>query len=857
MKRHEKNDYSASEKDRNPVSTETSENPEKALPHKGRKSVFWRVVKAGLILGAFGIIAAGGLMIWALMHYGQDLPDYRQLADYEPAIITRIHAGDGSLLREYAREPRLFIPIEEVPPTLINAFLAAEDKNFYSHIGLDFLGMVRAAGVVGINLLQGKKRLVGASTITQQVARNFLLTLDQRLDRKIKEMILTLRIERAFTKDQILELYLNEINFGNRSYGIAAAALNYFDKSLSELSISEMAYLAALPKAPHNYHPVRNKERALTRRNWVLSRMQVLGFIDEASYAAAREEDLLMRPRTGLAQFRADHFAEEVRRRLSRRYGSKALYEGGLSVRTTLEPALQAIAETELRRGLIAYDRRHGWRGPLGRMDVTTGWAVRLKKTTYALGMPSWEVALVHEVRAEGAIIGYRDSTYGWIAFDDLSWARSWRAQERLGPKITDPAEVLSLGDIVAVDRKQDADLVRLDEFWDDQGQPVLGFVPASLQQIPEVQGGLVAMNPHTGRVLALVGGFDFEASEYNRATQALRQPGSAFKPFVYAVALENEFTPSSLVLDAPFVLQQGEGLGKWKPKNSSNKFYGPSTLRLGIEKSRNLMTVRLAQHLGMRKIMALADRFKIAGNMEASLAASLGASEVTLLDLTAAYGMIVNGGKRLTPIMIDRIQDRRGTTIESQSILGCRGCDQDTVLAGVEPRLDDLRGQVLGNHTAYQLVSMMEGVVQNGTGRKIRVLNRPLAGKTGTTNDAADAWFVGFSPDMVVGVFVGFDQPRSLGRFEEGSSVAVPIFRDFMKQALEGHPRIPFRIPSGIRLMRVSRDTGLPALPGDRNIVLEAFKPGSEPTGSRLAVLDGSAVSAKKSIREGSGGIY
>lgn len=825
---------------------------------RGKKSLWRRLFKFALISGGVGVVAAGILVLWAIIHYGRDLPDYRQLANYEPSVVTRIHAGDGSLLTEFAREQRLFVPIEAVPEQLIQAFLAAEDKNFYEHSGLDYMGMVRGNIRNVLNVIQGRP-LQGGSTITQQTARNFLLTLDQRLDRKIKEMILTLRIERAFSKDRILELYLNEIYFGNRSYGVAAAALNYFNKSLNELTVDEMAYLAALPKAPNNYHPVRHRERALGRRNWVLSRMLVLGFIDGDTYKSASSKEIVMRKRGGDARFEAGYFAEEVRRRVGRMYGTKVLYEGGLSVRTSLEPRLQAVAERTLRDGLIAYDRRHGWRGPLGRLEVDDVWQERLTAVKTPLGVPSWLHAVVHEVRAEGAIVGFKTGTFGFVPFAEVEWARAWRQGERLGPKIKDIGEVLSLGDVIAVEALPNTDLVALRDFYDTRGEEITLFPQYSLRQIPEIQGALVAMDPHTGRTLAMAGGYDYASSEYNRATQAARQPGSAFKPFVYAAGLDRDFTPSSLVLDAPFVIDQGEGLGKWKPKNSSDKFYGPSTLRLGIEKSRNLMTVRLAQHLGMSTIMDYAKRFDLDENMEPSLAASLGAGEVSLLKLTAAYGMIVNGGRKIKPALIDRIQDRRGKTIYRHDERVCNACGLNWQLNENEPPVPDDREQILDPLTAYQLVSMMQGVVENGTGRKIRAIGKPLAGKTGTTNDSLDAWFVGFSPDLVVGVFTGFDRPRSLGRGEEGSSVAVPVFRDFMAEALNGQPGVPFRTPSGIRLVRVNAETGAPAGPGDARIILEAFKPGTEPRVGELAVLDGSLPigKTKSSIRKGTGGIY
>ena len=833
---------------------------------KVKKPLWRRLVRYGVYLGVFGFVSASALVLWAIVYYGRDLPDYRQLESYEPAVVTRIHAGDGSLLKEYSTKPRIFVPISAVPEELIQAFLAAEDKNFYSHNGLDYMGMVRGNIRNIYNLATGRP-LQGGSTITQQVARNFLLTLDQKLDRKIKEMILTLRIERAFSKDHILELYLNEINFGNRSYGVAAAALNYFNKSLNELTTAEMAFLAALPKAPNGYHPVRRKERAIGRRNWVLSRMNILGFIDDDEYKEARAQDLVMIPRSGHAEFRADYFTEEVRRTVNKLYGNTVLYEGGLSVKTSLEPKLQAVAETTLKRGLIEYDRRHGWRGALGRITIDDDWLANLNQNKRPLGFPGWKLAAVHEVRADGAVIGLLDGSYGYIAFEDLKWARKWRTGERLGPKVTDAGEVLSLGDIIAVSEQEVEEPVSLGDFWDKAGNPITNVASFSLQQIPAIEGALVAMDPHTGRILAMVGGYDYDVSQYNRAVQAKRQPGSAFKPFVYAAALDNGFTPASLVLDAPFVINQGEGLGLWKPKNSSNKFYGPSTLRLGIEKSRNLMTVRLAQNIGMKNVFEYADRFGLADNMEPNLAASLGAAEVTVMDITAAYGMLVNGGKKITPSLIDRIQDRRGQSIyrhDNRECSDCKAMSLESEAFGYgsggnykEPKLPENRDQVIDPKTAFQLVTMMQGVVENGTGRKIKVLRKPLAGKTGTTDDSFDAWFVGFSADMVVGIFTGFDRPRSLGPNEEGSSVAVPIFRDFMREALKNETGIPFRMPNGIRLVRINAETGQPARPGDKNVIFEAFKPGTEPRPGQLAVLDGSISTAKNAIRKGTGGVY
>lgn len=843
--------------------TLTDKNTETPKNKKVKRALWKRLIIWSVWLSLFGTVAGAAGIIGLLLYYRGDLPDYRQLADYEPSVVTRVHAGDGSLLAEFATQQRLFVPINVIPEKQIQAFLAAEDKNFYQHEGLDYLGMVRANIRNIYNIYKGRP-LAGGSTITQQVARNFLLTLDQRLDRKFKEIILTLRIEKAYSKDRIMELYLNEIYFGYRSYGIASAALNYFNKGLDELSLGEMAYLAAVVKGPTGYHPIRRKARAIARRNWVLGRMHTLGYISQAQYTQATEEDLIVRKRTGSATFKADYYEEEVRRRVKKMYGDRKLYQGGLSVRTALEPRLQAIAEKALRSGLVTYDRRHGWRGAILNLEVEGPWAERLKNYSKPLGMPEWQNALVHEVRQDGAIIGLTDGSYGFIPFSEMAWARPWRRGERVGAKPTHPGQILAIGNMIAV-KKLPADPVKLDSFIDPEGAMVDQFHTFSLQQIPEIEGALVALDPHTGRVLALVGGYDYKSSQFNRATQAKRQPGSSFKPFVYAAALDKGFTPASLVLDAAFVIDQGDGRGKWKPRNSSNKFYGASTLRLGIEKSRNLMTVRLAQHLGMREVTSYADRFNLAGNLEPTLAGSLGAGEVTLIDLTAAYGMIVNGGRKIAPKMIDRIQDRRGKTIypymdEEEKLNRCPGCNFGWALHQQEPNLPEMRPQILDSMTAYQLVSMMEGVAKRGTARSLkwRVPNQTLGGKTGTTNNAADLWFMGFSADLVVGVFTGFDRPRSMGAYEEGSTVAVPIFAEFMKNALKGKPSVPFRIPSGIRLVRVNEKTGQPAQFGDKNVIWEAFKPGTEPRPGQVAVLDGGqGDTAKKKLKKGTGGIY
>ncbi len=765
----------------------------------------------GLFFSIVGTIAVVGL-IW---HFSRDLPDYQSLADYEPPVISRVHAGDGSLIAEFARERRLFVPIEAIPPVVIGAFLSAEDKTFYEHPGIDWTG-IASAMLRNVQNIGSGRRLVGASTITQQVAKNFLLTNEVSYTRKLREAILAFRLEEALSKDRILELYLNEIYLGGGAYGVAAAALRYFDKPLHEITAAQAAYLAALPKAPNNYHPVRRPQAALDRRNWVLGRMHEDGRIDEETRDAARAQPLGTVRRSSDPRFRAAYFAEEVRRELLKTYGEETLYEGGLSVRTTLEPRLQRAADETLRSGLIAYDRRHGWRGALATIDLAGDWPAKLAAVERPDAPADWRLAVVLKLDSKQATIAFTDSRTGVLPLAGLTWARAWIDDDERGPRIERPADVLAPGDVILVS-----------PLTDEEEKPVEGAW--ALQQVPAIQGALVALDPHTGRVLAMSGGFSFEDSEFNRATQARRQPGSSFKPFVYAAALDHGFTPASIVLDAPIVIDQGGELGKWKPGNYSNKFYGPSTLRLGIEKSRNLMTVRLAQRIGMPVVVDYARRFGIDEDLEPYLPMALGAGETSLLQMTTGYAMLVNGGRRIVPTLIDRIQNRRGRTVARHDGRACGACRADWPQPAV-PELRDERERVVDAGTAFQMVSMLEGVVQRGTGVRIRAVGKPLAGKTGTTNESRDAWFIGFSPDLAVGVFTGFDEPRPLGKRETGSSVAVPIFRDFMQIALADQPAIPFRVPRGIRLVRIDAVTGRRATPGQSKVILEAFKPGTEP---------------------------
>jgi len=802
------------------------------------------------------VIGAGGVL-FIFQNFGRDLPEYRQLADYEPPVMTRVYGGDGRLLAEYAVEKRVFVPIKAMPRRVVQSFLVAEDKNFYTHPGVDVLSVIRAA-LTNVRNLGKSKRPVGASTITQQVAKNFLLTNEVSWRRKIKEAILAFRIERALSKDRILELYLNEIYLGFGSYGAAAAALNYFDKPMGDLSIAEAAFLAALPKAPNNYNPIKKPKAAKARRDWVIGRLLEEGVITDDEAEQARAEPLTVRRRSATEYITAEYFAEEVRRQLVNRFGEENLYKGGLSVRTTLDPRLQAIADRVLRQGLEAYDRRHGWRGPLARLpegtrlDIATDWRRELTGIPAVPGIGEHLLAAVLGLNRDGADIGFADGKRGRIPFAEMTWARPWKEGQKRGPKVTSPADVLVPGDVVAVDP------VAVPVTTEAKGAayPTGSY---ALRQLPDVEGALVALDPHTGRILAMTGGYSYERSQFNRVTQAKRQPGSAFKPFVYLAALDEGYTPSTLILDAPFVIDQGAGLPKWRPANYTKKFYGPSTMRLGIEKSRNLMTVRLAQTIGMEKVSEYAQRFGIVDLMPETLSMALGSGETALLRLTTAYAMLVNGGKRVTPTLVDRIQDRHGETIFRHDRRNCVNCRATVWTRQGVPVIADTRKKMTEPTSAYQVVSMLKGVIERGTGRRVNAVGKPLAGKTGTTNADKDTWFIGFSPDLAVGVFIGFDEPRTLGRRETGSSVAAPVFRDFMAEALKDKKAIPFRIPPGIRLVRVNAVTGEVARAGDKKVILEAFKPGTVPTG-RTQVLEGESWTAGGGDRQpatGTGGLY
>ncbi|WP_290545725.1 penicillin-binding protein 1A [Aestuariivirga sp.] len=785
------------------------------------------------IAGAAGV----GYVLWS---NSKDLPDYTQLANYAPPVMTRIYAADGSMLAEYAEERRLFVPVSQMPKPLIDAFTSAEDKTFFTHGGLDWMGIASAALRYAQFKLTGKGTVVGASTITQQVAKNFLLTNERSLERKMKEAILVRRIEQTFTKDQILELYLNEIFLGMNSYGVAAASLNYFGKSLDQLSLEEMAYLAALPKGPNNYHPFRQKERAIERRNWVLLQMHENGYITEEQMKEAQAKPLVVTPRPFGAQlFNAESFAEEVRRELIDLYGKDKMEKGGLSVRTTLDPKLQLYARQSLARGLIAFDRKRGYRGPIAaaELGVAPDWALLIKDRKVPEDMAPWRIAVVLDVNDGEATIGLQpnarpDGTLaperetGKIPLELMSWARAYVDGTALGPQVKKASDVLKPGDIVYVASNKDT------------GQ-------YHLMQVPEVDGAMIAMDPHTGRVLALVGGFSYGRSQFNRAVQALRQPGSSFKPIVYAAALDNGYSPASVIMDAPIEFKMPDG-SMWKPKNYQNKFFGPSTLRRGIEQSRNVMTVRLASELGMAKIIDLATRLGVYDKLPAQLAMALGAGETTLMKMVAAYAIIDNSGRRVDPTLIDRIQDRYGKTIFRHDKRDCANCEAPAWTPDLpEPELVDVSEQVMNPYTAYQITSMMEGVVQRGTGKKILAVGKPVAGKTGTSNDERDAWFIGFTPDLVVGCYVGFDNPKPMGKGRTGGELVAPIVADFMKLALKDKPATPFRVPRAIELIPIDAKSGKRGIFGQPGVILEAFKPGDEPPDSTKIIGEDAIAAA------------
>ena len=729
----------------------------------------------------------------ALWYFSSGLPDYKKLESYEPPVSSRVYADNGTLIAEYAIEKRLFIPYDSIPVLVINAFLSAEDKNFFNHPGIDPKGIMRAV-INNFKNIVNNKRLEGASTITQQVAKNFLLTNEVSIKRKIKEAILAFRIEKAYTKEKILELYLNQIYLGEGTYGIAAASLEYFDKSVKELDYSEAALLAALPKAPSRYNPFRYYDEAKLRRNLVLENLNENNFINSTDLEKYKKQKINLKKRKIKLLKEANYYTEEIRRIIKDNYGFDKLYAEGLYIKSALDVDYQLHALSALRSGIESYDRRHGWRGALLNSKVDKNWKKKLKqkKIDTSLG---WKFAEIIDVKVSEITFNIvNEKKRGTIKRANLKWA--------IKKTIYDSFKV---NDIIFVSKNSKNN-------WE-------------LKQYPKVNGAIVALNPYNGKVKALVGGFSFESSQFNRVTQAKRQPGSAFKPFVYAAALENNFSPNSIVLDAPFIAEQGVGLKNWKPENYGKEFYGPTTLRKGIEYSRNLMTVRIAQQIGLKKILKLSKELNIYNEIPELLSVSLGSAETTLFQLTNAYASFVNGGKKIDPILIERIQDRRGKTIFNSDNRNCTGCDRFSESNVVIPSIKDNYKKVLTTETAYQILSMLEGTIQRGTGKKLRDLKVPLAGKTGTTNDNFDAWFIGTTSNLVVGVYIGFDNPKTLGRYETGAKAALPVFKNFIKQALYKDDFKPFSIPEEIFFAAINYNTGKKENFSNPKSIVEAFK--------------------------------
>tara|TARA_A100001011_G_scaffold152483_1_gene160964 strand:+ start:163 stop:2514 length:2352 start_codon:yes stop_codon:yes gene_type:complete len=747
-------------------------------------------VKAVIII----LISALLLIFSAFFYFSSGLPDYKKLSNYQPPISSRVYSKDGKLIAEYALEKRLFVPYDSIPSKIINSFLSAEDKNFFNHPGVDAKGIIRAT-INNITNILGDKRLEGASTITQQVAKNFLLTNEVSIKRKIKEAILAFRIEKAYSKKRILELYLNQIYLGQGTYGVAAASLEYFDKSIKDLEYDEAALLAALPKAPSRYNPIKDPKEAKFRRDLVLKNLNQNGFINNDQYLKLKQKKIKIKRRKIEIVNEANSYTEEVRRIIKNKYGFEKLYTQGLSIKSPLNINFQIEAINALRNGIESYDRRHGWRGPITNKNEDTNWKKKLESFNIDPTL-QWLKAEVTGINENFLVLKTINNKNIKIEKNSLNWAIKKR----------DINDVFDLGDFVFIKKNKNS--------W-------------SLKQYPNVNGGIVALNPFTGEVKALVGGFSYTSSEFNRVTQAKRQPGSAFKPFVYAAAIENGLSPNSIVLDAPFIAEQGIGLKDWKPENYGKKFYGPSTLRKGIEYSRNLMTVRIAQNVGVDKILNLSKQLEIYDEIPELLSVSLGSIETSLLNITSAYATFVNGGKKVKPVLINRIQDRRGKTIFTPKNAACKGCDRYTENEKEEglPKIDLKNEQVISEQTAYQITSILKGVITRGTGKKLRDLNVPLAGKTGTTNNNFDAWFIGYNSNLVVGVYIGFDNPKTLGKFETGSKAALPIFKNFIKGVSFLDDFDEFEVPNGIYFAPINYHTGEQTDFDDKNFILEAFK--------------------------------
>ena len=795
---------------------------------------FFGAIFSWFVTALFAIAVVVGGIFWV---YSRDLPGHETLAQYAPKTISRIYSGEGRLIDEFAEERRIFVSVDEIPLLVKEAFISAEDKNFYTHPGYDVRGIIGAAYQA---VASGGSSVRGASTITQQVMKNFLLSSDRSVERKVKELILASRLERTLSKDQILELYLNEIFLGQNSFGVAAAAQVYFNKSLAELAPHEAAMLAAMPQAPGRYHPVREKERVTERRNYVLREMWQNGYITEAVYEAEAKLPLRSVQNGDFPSFQdqlpsRDYFTDEIRRQLSREFGNEEFFGGGLTIRATVDPDLQSAAADALRRALEDYDRGTGiWRGTgeviaADLLDDQAEWRGALWQLQLPRDIPGWHPAVVLEVGASDARIGIEgieeDADGHWIPAEDARWARKRRDDGSLGPRAQVAGDLVSVGDVVlvrAMTRDSDGEFIR----W-------------TLRQVPQVQGGFMAMDVNTGRVMAMQGGFSYQSSVFNRATQAMRQPGSSFKPFVYAAALDNNYTPATIVVDEPIRINTPAGL--WEPKNSSGQHYGPTPLRTGIEMSRNLMTIRIAQDIGMEVVADYAEKFGVYDQLQPFLANALGAQETTLFQMVAAYAMFANGGERVEPTLVDRVQDRRGRTVYRHDQRVCQTCGNQALPAGQGPVIDSNRERVMDAVTAYQLTSMMEGVVKRGSGKGVN-LPVPIAGKTGTTNDAKDVWFIGYSSNIVAGCYLGYDQPRTLGSNAFGGTLCVPVFNAFMQQAVKEYGGTDFRVPPGGYWAKIDRITGqrLPDNATGENVIAEYFRNGSDPSWNAPLIVSG-----------------
>lgn len=790
-----------------------------------------KLSKIIIILSAISLLLLFIIATAIFNHYSKDLPNYQQLKEYKPMITTRIYAANDTLITEFSKEKRIFIPIELIPKNVISAFLAAEDSNFYSHPGIDIKAIIRTAYNNIVSSLKNKSNLGGASTITQQVVKNFLLTRDRTIERKIKEAILAIRMTQNFTKDQVIELYLNQIYLGSGSYGIAAAAQSYFNKSINNLEIEEIALLATLPKAPSKLDPRKNIEKAKIRRDWVISRMVDEGFITPIEGEIATQKPIILTDNIDNTITQANFFADAVKKELSEMYGSDNVFEDGISVKTTLNPQMQKIAQEALQIGLENYDMKHGYRGPISNIDVTNNWHENLQSFEInQLHNKNWIKAVILKIDDDKAYIGTINNNKGVILLENVKWAQKYININEKGPEPTKINEIFAIGDLILVAESPNK-LINNKDCYDSEIDNIDQncLLSYDLKQIPEVNGAFIAMDPHSGRILAMSGGYIDAKNQFNRATQAYRQTGSTMKTFGYLSALENGFTPASIIMDEEISLDQGPDLPPYKPTNYSGKFFGPTTLRTGLEKSRNVTTVRLAQQVGLDKVANTIKKFKLSDNPEEIYSLVLGSSETNLIKIATAYSMIVNGGKIIEPQMIEKIQDRNGLIIYKRDKRICDNCIIDNMQGkniGV-PFIDDDKEQIIDAATAYQTTYMLQGVVERGTARRARQIGKIIGGKTGTTNNSIDSWFVGFTPDLVATVYVGYDSPRSLGEKETGSTIALPIFIDFMKKALRDKPSTPFRTPNSVKFIKIDRTNGEVATPKTpkENIFFEAFK--------------------------------